>query len=411
VKLGMLVLLVACSSSPAPAPADAKSPFMPSPDPQAVQMNDISVLFPLAATQADFDTYLTPTSSGSGGALLPEALYDSDPQGTFLSYANMYVIGFRLDPCFGNVGPIADASACDNQLRLVFEQMGFANGSAGAADVAAHVSYSITRDQLLAIAEALVAARVQATSDDLGPLAPSPLMVQQGLQGAYAQTLRTLITTYASAANIERITQLTIDISGGITGSDVVIGNDPFFWELHGSTVANGVETPLPIATVGSGAIADSVQASADPLETTFQPVTEGSDNLALLASASRAMAATPAQRQAAFDAALRIENPDDNSANTIDCASCHMAEPTRVLVGQQMFGLSSTGDANGFIADASIPAADLAPTTTTFTEPGTGALNIHAFSYDGSLPMINQRVINETAANVAYLNSLMPQP
>ncbi|HEY1552522.1 MAG TPA: hypothetical protein VGG28_32060, partial [Kofleriaceae bacterium] len=376
----MAALLVACtassSSSPdAAAPPDAQS--MPAANPEALQMNDISVLFPLAKTQADFDTYLMASSAGSGGALLPESLYESDPQGSFLTYANMYVVGFRLDPCFGHVGPITDPSGCDNQLRLVFEQMGFSNGSAGADDAAVHVSYSITRDQLLAIANALVAARVQATSDDLGPLAPSPLMARQGLQGAYAATVRELIATYAGGANIERITQLTFDLSGGVTGSDFANGNNVFFWEMHGSTVANGVETSLPIATAGSGAITDGVQAATDPaLDAVLQPITQGSDNLALLASTSHAMAATSAQRQAAFDAALRIENPSFNSPDTIDCASCHMAEPARELVGQSMFGLSATGDANGFVADASIPTGDLAETTTSFVNPALNALD-----------------------------------
>jgi hypothetical protein len=83
------------------------------------------------------------------------------------------------------------------------------------------------------------------------------------------------------------------------------------------------------------------------------------------------------------------------------------MAEPSRVLVGQPMFGMSPTGDANAFVADSSIPAADLAQTTTTIVDPTDGGLDIHAFSYRNAMPMINQRVINETAANLAYLHSL----
>ena len=33
-------------------------------------------------------------------------------------------------------------------------------------------------------------------------------------------------------------------------------------------------------------------------------------------------------------------------------------------------------------------------------------ALNLHAFSYDGQLPTIITRVVNETAGNVAYVNN-----
>ena len=84
------------------------------------------------------------------------------------------------------------------------------------------------------------------------------------------------------------------------------------------------------------------------------------------------------------------------------------MAEPARLLVGEPMFDMTPTGDANAFVAASSIPAADLASTATMFVDPVDQGLNIHAFSYRDSDPIINQRVINETAANLAYLNSLM---
>jgi hypothetical protein len=84
------------------------------------------------------------------------------------------------------------------------------------------------------------------------------------------------------------------------------------------------------------------------------------------------------------------------------------MAEPARVLVGEGMFGMMTDGDPNAFVAAASIPAADLGATTTTIVNPTNGALSIHAFSYLFSTPMINQRVINETAAILAYLQPLV---
>jgi hypothetical protein len=51
-----------------------------------------------------------------------------------------------------------------------------------------------------------------------------------------------------------------------------------------------------------------------------------------------------------------------------------------------------------------SVVAAAMTPTFTTTTTP---AINIHAFSYVGQAATINQRVVNETAAVVEYLNQL----
>jgi hypothetical protein len=414
------VLLVACTSESPPTPPPNQTPL---------QMNDLTVLFPLATTAEDFDTYLAASSTGNNGALLPESLFESD-QDSAIAYDDLRVIGFRLDPCFANVGPITDPSKCDNQIRLVFQPMSIGLGSnlASAADQAVHVSYSITRDQLIAAANAIAAARALSTTDDLGPLAVNPLVAKQGLSGPYAQALRGIIMTYANSAKIERLTTFFLEaggFSGGSGGGSAIAngvemgsgsGSDivppPFeadnFWDMHGFSVVADVETPLQIGSLGSGTIDMSISASTEPLEAQLEPVTDGSDNLTLLASASEAGSASSAQRQAAFDAALRIENPNDNSPNTIDCASCHMAEPARMLVGQPMFDMSATGDTNAFVADPSIPSADLASTATTFVDPLDQGLNIHAFSYRNTDPIINQRVINETAANLAYLNSLM---
>jgi hypothetical protein len=99
------------------------------------------------------------------------------------------------------------------------------------------------------------------------------------------------------------------------------------------------------------------------------------------------------------------VENPTLNSPNTVDCASCHVAQLARILVGQQQFGIDPTGNPNAFVPDAqAVPAADAQQTTSIDLNNG---LDLHAFSYKNTEPMINQRVINETAALVAYLRSV----
>jgi len=58
-------------------------------------------------------------------------------------------------------------------------------------------------------------------------------------------------------------------------------------------------------------------------------------------------------------------------------------------------------GNANAFATDPGIPATDVVPTTAVLDGD---RLNLHAFSYRGTAAMINQRVINETAAILAYV-------
>jgi hypothetical protein len=380
-RYAAIAMLVGCAASPAPA----------------LQMNDLSVLLPMATTPDELGAYLTPDSPSANGPLLPAALYDADPNR--ISATGLRVVGFRLDPCFG--------ATCDNQIRLVFEQLiGDAPTVPQAIDGGVHVTYSLTRDQLLAAVREIAAARAAVDDGDLGPLAVNPIVAREGLTGEMAQKLMAIVATYADGTKIERITTFAFRTGGSTTGQSPAPA-----WDMHGFMVASGVETPIEIPTLGPGTTSVSITETTAPLEGNLSPETTSPDDPALLADTMRAMAATPAARQAAFDAALRVENPTKNTPDTIDCASCHMAEPARVLVGEQMFGLTTTNDANAFAADASIPEADLAATTTTIVNPTNGVLDVHAFSYLFTTPMINQRVINETAANLAYLQPVVAAP
>ena len=86
-------------------------------------------------------------------------------------------------------------------------------------------------------------------------------------------------------------------------------------------------------------------------------------------------------ERQAAFDALVRVENPADNSPNTFDRASCHLATPTEKLVAMPLFSLDDTTSPLAFQPDGTyVTHGDLAPT---FQNQPTnlGPINLHAFS------------------------------
>lgn len=417
--LAVGLALIACTSCKSPGAAQSSpdapqmspdAPFPPEQPIVGVQMNDVSVLLPLAASSSEFATYLSATSAGANGPLFPSALFMADEDDGGISYDALRVVAFRFDPCFAQLGPITDPAACNDQLRLVFQPLTFTGGATVADDAAVHVSYSITRAQLLAAVTEVVAARTQYSTADLGPVAVHPIVASQGLDGPLAQSLLAIVAKYADGTKIERYTSFLADTgtSGGsgidvANGSGVPIGTD-VFWEFHGFNVTGSVATALQIPTLGA-TIGISLNVSTSPLESLFGESTSSTDNIEVLASADQATAAMPAVRQAAFDAALRVENPTMSSPNTIDCLTCHMAEPARVLVGEPMFGMTPLGDANAFAADPSIPSADLA--TTPVLIDADGGLNLHAFSYRGASPMVNQRVVNETAANVFYLATL----
>jgi hypothetical protein len=372
------------------------------PDSVDLQMNDLSVMLPLPKTQADIDVMMAPTSPGVGGDLLPKATFDQAQIG--LDYTSLHAVAFRFDPCFGQLGEITDSSNCQNQLRVVWQPL-FVNAVDGttttsAADSGVHAFYSISRDQLIAAVDEMVAAREADGIDfDLGPLAPHPTITSEGLSGPLAQKLFQIVEKYAGGSELVRMTSFQIEFF------DAPFAGGGDFWGFQSFDVSAGTAKPRAIPTLsGDSNNRMSLSASVSPLESSGSPATTSTDNIATLESMTNATAATLDVRKLAFDAALRIENPHTNSPDTIDCASCHLAMPARTMVGEQL-GLTEAGDANQFVPDSSIPAADLAQTTALDTN---GILNIHAFSYRDVNPMINQRVINETAANLAYLKTLL---
>lgn len=373
--------------------------------PTTVQMNDVSILYPLATSADDISNYLSPTSNGAGsGDLLPAKIFDAiatQVQGIngAPQIDDLHVVAARLDPCFAQIGPVTDPSTCSHMIRLVYQSVTPAlNGGTGVtvADSGFHVFYSLTADQFASLVKDVVNLRV-ANSDgkDLGELAVHPIMKSQGLSGAYAQGLNAIILKYAGAGNIIKIT--------GFLG----VFSQHTSWNFAASDVVSGKTTVDQIATLPNDAVEQTVSlgtAPTDLIQLGFLQTTT-SDNVLPLISAV-VQDDTDAVRQAAFDSALRIENPNFHSPNTIDCASCHTAEIARQLVGQDFFKLSTTGDANAFVPNSKYVTKGDVTAKYLALQPNGLAVNLHAFSYDGTAPMIIQRVINESASIVAALNA-----
>jgi hypothetical protein len=372
--------------------------------PNDAQMNDVTTVLPLAKTQSEFDSYLAATSAGVGGPLLPKALYTKvipDPTGPIgvgadvqMRYANLRLVALRFDPCFANVGPITDPGSCQNQLRVIFQSLEFKDGSTSAIDGAVHAFYSLTRDELTTAIQEVVALRhASGQTADLGALQPHPLVVKQGLDGAYAKGLAKIVLEHAGASKLIRFTHFS--------GHNLATS-----WDFVGFDVAHGATTPMVIPTLPASTKSVNFFAGfGAPIAGGFTPATTSKDDIGVLVNIEKATAATPAARQAAYDAAIRIQSPDHDSPNTIDCASCHVAQAAQVLIGEGKFNLSASADSKPFARNTKyVSAADFKQTTSP-TKQASG-FNVHMLSYKSTALQIGQRVINETAAVVAYVNS-----
>ncbi len=173
-------------------------------------------------------------------------------------------------------------------------------------------------------------------------------------------------------------------------------------WIFGGFLVAGTQINILPIAR-----IARSTQSffNSSFLSNYFDggvnPIPEGADNFNLLIRSSRKIAPTD-EKQVVENtmSVFRIENPNNHNPHTMDCVSCHTAQPARIWADRQYPWLMLEGRGERFKFKSKFNL------TNSSKDAGNTKL-MRSFGYNGAEPAINQRVINETAA---VLEKLYPQ-
>lgn len=401
------------------------------------QMNDVSILLPLPKSVTERNSsMLNAGSAGVDGPLIDRALYaaveadllgDNEPGCAGcspLQYDNLRLVAVRIDPCFAHQTSFHDDDTCRNELRLTFQPVvanpaGADGGTsdAGASDAGAsdsfkviegaiQATYSISRSELIDIANAIVTLRIASGRPDaLGPLAPHPIAVTEGLDGAFVRGLYGIIQAHASTNRLVRFGRMQhIHTIAGLSLFEVAAGV-PTRTHIKMLPADSGTQSACLAQSLG-----DVFIAVIGP------PATLSPDRYdAVMNTQYNAANNTAAERQAAFDAILRIDNPRIHTPETIDCASCHLASVTGRVVGP-MFGLDPAGNPNLFtFASPFVTNADMSMTTVADPlrkprpDPVTGVTrtNIYMFSYIDKYPSVTPRVINETAIIVDYLNSI----
>jgi hypothetical protein len=414
------------STDAAIADAGSSPPSVDGSGPIAATMNDVSILFPLPANAADPDKLLLPSAVGDQGVLVPSALYASagpitgttlaDDAGdeVFAAYADLRLIALRIDPCFASLAPDPHGEGCTAQIRLVFQEVGWdtVNAVPVVFDSALHVFYELTRGQFLAMAQALVALRVANSdgADPRGPLATHPIMVRQGLGGPMSTGVEQLVLQYAGEKNLVRLAELSF-LGPGFQGE---------LWNMSAFDVGRGatVATPRAVPTLNTedGGPSSSIFVQGVGGLVNPPPMDGGHSSLSVFYADPKTsgdsfiplyfepMSLSMSAAETAFEALVRVENPKDNSANTVDCGSCHLATPIEKFNTLPFFGLDDTTSPLAFQPDGtSVTQADIVATFST----NDAQLDLHAFSYFGTSPAISQRTVDETASVVEYLNDL----
>jgi hypothetical protein len=344
--------------------------------------NDVSVLFPRFGNEAPKQLW-RPTLTGKGGAFLAasdvERLAKVTGTGNLLGpvprlapaqeFELLRVVAVRFDPCFAG-------TPCQAQIRLVLQ--GFLEQGA-ALDGAVHLLHNLTQSEfreVLAELRAMTALAPENRSDL--PLSPSPALLAQGMEGAYGKALRALVTRYAGAANLARVTFMTRSPSAQGT------------WEFGGFDYGGGEPRPLVISGLPANTTRQSVSAPVIAWGYFLSPKPVHLAAAVPVISSTEADKASPAAIDEGYSTLLSVSNPLREHAESADCGTCHVANHLRAQV-ERNFKVTppTTGYMNERQAPRALGMAEM------------DRNNLRAFGYfdgfQGPSVAISQRVANET--------------
>lgn len=351
--------------------------------PPAIEMVDVTPVWPLP-TDAAFDEsgFVTAAMEAAHGAVFPRDVFDATPALTRVDepddiYDNLVVVGARLDPCFQEG---IDDPPCELSVRLVLQTILPSPADASsleARDASIHAFYLVDNErEILDAIAALATARVDRDLDGGGRLGVSPLLRDDdGRKKAREILLRTI-----GADRLVRVTSM----------------------EVHGDSTA-WTFAGFALNELGSFSDKDEVFAqhvlSVGPegaIEASVDPELAGPDNFTLLLDEEDAAAASLEERQAAFDAAARIENPLLHNSLTTDCAACHLAAPARAV--------ALLRDDLAASPEAYVSARyDITP-----SDAFRNTQLIHNLGYRFDILALSPRLVNETAMTAELADKLL---
>ena len=341
-------------------------------DENVLGRHDVSILVPLPASG---DLPWKASMAARGGALLPKSVFDKIGLSLFrevvdtAEYDALRVVGIRFDPCFTT----SLTSACQPQIRIVFQSLSDPQRAEGTNDGAVHALYNLSAADFAAAIDRLRALDAP-QNRAYQPLGVSPALAAQGMTGTYARGLAEILATYAGPDTLARMTFMT--------RTDARQSS----WQLGGfhvkANASTGFPAAGPIKILGTN---ETVQFIANQGFGSFNfvvtpTIADDAGAAGLSIFSLRQLTATQRKTVAAW--ALEQESPTKTVPDTTDCASCHVAGHTTNALGT---------------LDPSLISFDQGPRAIGASD--TQGDNLRAFGYFGEDAMVSIRTANETAA------------
>jgi hypothetical protein len=258
-----------------------------------------------------------------------------------------------------------------------------------AADFGMHLIYNISQDQVSELIKILGGLKTKYNaSSKKQPLGIHPAFLSDK-KLEFAEQVKAMIKEYSKSEKLELVAFL---------GSAVAVTGDlPFRWLFSAYAIKENQVIPFKIPNTEE-TVMRFFLAEGDGENGILPPPSPQSDSLEPALDNVRVFE-DKAFATDAINKAIRIENPDLHSVETVDCVSCHIATTVRVPLEAQLFGENGIESKDRYQNDKQNLTRD--PLFRT------GALFVHNFGFINNEPIVSQRTINEAAKVVEYINSL----
>jgi hypothetical protein len=358
---------------------------------------DVTVIYPLPMPGRVNDL-VSPSDAATAGpylaaSLFPDGVPDLDAVSPLPTIDerlhSLRVVAVRFDPCPGVVAPgaapaPAPTRSCEPEIRVVYQSILDDGSQLVARDGAVHAFYRLSTTDFGDVIGELRAVRRERAGEPEGILDRSPILQSEGLQGGYAQRLRSILERYATEKNAVRVTSFTR--TAGVREPQKGT------WEFAIRERTNGVFANTKIATT---------QTKTQTLRTIvggrwdadITPAVTTADDVTRIFKVS-----THEQEETAFRASVRVLNPRVHTSESIDCATCHLA-PDVATFARVTRGFDDSKHEERFQSSYPLGSASITEEEVIAFE------NMHLLSYLGRRLKVSSRVANETAAVLEALN------
>lgn len=399
-------LALGCDGNSAPPPTRTE-----------LGMNDVTILVPLPAEPRAI-TLLGIAESGEHAAapLVSRAVYDrlvatpadiAPKIGGPVAFEDFQVVAVRFDLCDRHNAVPCRADA-DAVFRLILQPLYTGGGEVRAHDIALHAFYPIPAAEIPGVVAELRALAQLATAAAPASSPASvdaPLAVNTALSSpstttaaTYRERLRALLLHHVRA---ERLLRLTV------FGQDA--NSVAFAWILRGlerETFSSGdaALAPIVIPQLGDGApvTQQSVRLGGGDTIYLAEPVADLPRGFALALSGPTFAEASAEDKRAAVAALIAIQNPSTHDTGNAQCLGCHVATfltPSRAASA----GVDLAALPERFTSSHNLAAGSGVATS--------DARVLRGLGWAAALPVISQRVANETAQVLAELSLRFPPP